>query len=152
MKNASIKHRIAAGLTDWIIIGIISFCIIILSVIDSLNVVENKELLSDIRVILSTTLLSWICFIIVVAYFTIVPVLLKGQTIGKKLFKIKVIKKDGSNVDFLTMFIREICGKILVDLLTIGLALLSRLLVVSLTTKHYTFHDELSSTRVIDVE
>ena len=49
-------------------------------------------------------------------YFCVVPkYFLKGQTLGKKLTKIKVVNKDGSDVSFLNLWKRDILGMIMIE-------------------------------------
>jgi uncharacterized RDD family membrane protein YckC len=48
-----------------------------------------------------------ITFIIFVAYFTYLEGT-RGQTIGKMVMKIKVVREDGSSIDISTAFIRNI--------------------------------------------
>lgn len=44
--------------------------------------------------------------VVFLAYFTI-PLALLGQTLGKSIMKIKVVKPDGSSINFLTALIRS---------------------------------------------
>lgn len=56
-------------------------------------------------------------------YYVYVPVKVhKGQTYGKKFLDIKVVKCDGSDVDFKTMLKREVLGRFLLEasLVSIG--------------------------------
>lgn len=49
-------------------------------------------------------------------YYVIIPTKLnKGQTFGKRLLSIKVVNKDGSDVNFLTMAKRELLGAMIVE-------------------------------------
>lgn len=51
-----------------------------------------------------------------VIYYVIIPMFIfKGQTLGKKLFKIKVVKQDKSEVDAKTILIREVLGSTLFE-------------------------------------
>ena len=47
-----------------------------------------------------------ISLLITFVYFTIFQYLNKGQTIGKKILKIKVVNKEEKEPNFLTMFLR----------------------------------------------
>ena len=40
-------------------------------------------------------------------YFFTAEILWNGKTIGKRIFKIKVISKDGANPDLITSFVRN---------------------------------------------
>ncbi len=51
-----------------------------------------------------------------IIYYVIIPIFIfKGQTLGKKLLKIKVVKQDKTEVDAKTIFIREILGSTLFE-------------------------------------
>ncbi|MBS6374746.1 MAG: RDD family protein [Erysipelotrichaceae bacterium] len=61
-------------------------------------------------------LLLIILFFLQILYFCVIPkYLLKGQTLGKKLTKIKVVNKDGSEVSFLNLWKRDILGMIVIE-------------------------------------
>ncbi|MDU2673122.1 MAG: RDD family protein [Clostridium sp.] len=51
-----------------------------------------------------------------IIYYAIIPMFIfKGQTLGKKLLKIKVVKQDKSEVDAKTILIREVLGSTLFE-------------------------------------
>lgn len=51
-----------------------------------------------------------------IIYYVVTPMFIfKGQTLGKKLFKIKVVKQDNSEVDAKTILIREVLGSTLFE-------------------------------------
>lgn len=66
-------------------------------------------------------LASGISLLITFAYFTVFQFLNKGQTIGKKLLKIKVVNKEEKEPSFVTMFLRTF---IVQGILTTGLSLI----------------------------
>ena len=66
-------------------------------------------------------LASGISLLIAFAYFTVFQFLNKGQTIGKKLLKIKVVNKEEKEPSFVTMFLRTF---IVQGILTTGLSLI----------------------------
>ena len=66
-------------------------------------------------------LASGISILITFAYFTVFQFLNKGQTIGKKLLKIKVVNKEEKEPSFVTMFLRTF---IVQGILTTGLSLI----------------------------
>ncbi len=66
-------------------------------------------------------LASGISLLITFAYFTVFQFLNKGQTIGKKLLKIKVVNKEEKEPSFITMFLRTF---IVQGILTTGLSLI----------------------------
>lgn len=51
-----------------------------------------------------------------IGYFVVLELFVyKGQTFGKRIMKIKVVKQDGSNVDFWTIIKREVIGVMLIE-------------------------------------
>lgn len=55
-------------------------------------------------------------FFLQILYFCVVPkYFLKGQTLGKKLTKIKVVNKDGSDVSFVNLWKRDCLGMIMIE-------------------------------------
>ena len=54
--------------------------------------------------------------VIFIIYYIIIPVyIFKGQTLGKKICGIQVIKEDFSNITLKTMLIREILGQTIIE-------------------------------------
>ncbi len=65
---------------------------------------ESQDINYDIS---KATYLSSIAGVVIyILYFVVLPVYNNGQTLMKKVFKIKVLKTDDSKVDINTMFIR----------------------------------------------
>lgn len=57
-----------------------------------------------------------LAIIVYLAYFIIVPLrVYPGQTFAKKIMDIKVVKEDGSDVDFVTLLKREAIGVMIVE-------------------------------------
>lgn len=51
-----------------------------------------------------------------IGYFVVLELFVyKGQTFGKRIMKLKVVKQDGSNVDFWTIIKREAIGVMLIE-------------------------------------
>lgn len=51
---------------------------------------------------------TFISIVVYVLYFTVLQFILKGQTIGKKIFRLRVINNDGSKVELWKHFIRTL--------------------------------------------
>ena len=66
-----------------------------------------------------------------------------GQTLGMKVWKIRIVSESGGNPSWATCYLRLISA--LLSLLCLGLGYWWRLF------KPYTWHDRLSKTRIIDV-
>lgn len=89
---------------------------------DSIDVLEEKlvnneispeEYLNEYYVLLyevqdNSKLGNGISLVLTVAYFVVFQTLYNGQTLGKKIFKIKVVNTDNDNASMIQMFIRSL--------------------------------------------
>lgn len=115
-------------------------------------------------------------FVFALFYFVVVPTwITKGQTLGKKICKIQIVKDNEEEITFKNMFLRQLVGIIVVEgslvtasaiwhqiftLLT-GIDIVSGLMYVGLaicvvsagmvifTKDHKAIHDYIGSTRVV---
>ena len=87
----------------------------------------------------------------IIFYFVILPLYTNGQTVGRMFFKIKVVRVDNQKLDASTLFVREIIGRYLINLVTLGLNSIVMLVVVCLSEEVRGYHDVLASTRIVDV-
>ena len=141
----------------------------------------NKAFLADqqaieaysmiVHLILLTTTLSLLIGVLSVEFF--MPLILKnGQTLGKKIFALGVMRKDGLRVNAVTMFVRALLGKYVVGLMLpallvilsmfgslgmTGTTLVSVLMIAQVgvvcgTQNHLGLHDLMARTVVIDME
>ncbi len=100
----------------------------------------------------------------------IVPLLLKnGQTVGKRVFGIAVMRIDGVRVTPLMMFVRSILGKCtletmlpvmailclqqlkLISLVIVFAVVMANLLLLILTREHHALHDKMACTVTVDL-
>lgn len=85
--------------------------------------------------------------LIVLLYSILLPVFWNGYLIGKRICGIRIVKKDGSQVSLLTMFLRIIVAG-LVYTLTFGLGLIASLILIGVREDKRTLHDLISGTYV----
>lgn len=106
--DVSIGRRIGAFLIDWYIGGVFS-CIPI-GIMYQLCV-KNELVLSTSLFILppEVRLLTGILVLILAfVYYIVVPTYIwKGQTLGKKILKIKIVKDDYSELNLKTVLVRQ---------------------------------------------
>lgn len=145
------RRRIFAYLVDLLInisAALILFIPTIIALINSVSSIRGIDLFAlVIASILSGALM--LCFY--AFYFIFLPSLLNGQTIGKRLNKIRIIDITTSESPNLkTMFIRE-GSRILVYLFTFGLAAIASMIALCLNNKRMAFHEQISMTRVVNV-
>lgn len=147
MKKATFTSRLLAYLIDSIIILLVSSLIAlpltskkIESLEKELKTTTNEytnqkidmntylEKTKDINYQMQKESLSTniVCLIVSIVYFVIFQYLNKGQTLGKKLTKIKVVNKDGNKPSIYQMIIRTfITNQIFTYIVTILLVLLA---------------------------
>ncbi len=82
--------------------------------------------------------------IVGLVYFVYIPPNWEGKTVGKNVMNIRIIKADGSNVTYGTMFIRDFIGKLLSTI-----TFLIGYLIAFGDDEKRTLHDRLANTRVI---
>ena len=94
---AKARYRIMAFVFDWLIVYFFCALIMFFPIINLIKDAGNATMTETISLMLCIIVFSLSCFIFIVFYFVIIPVILKGQTIGKKLFRIRVVKQNGSD-------------------------------------------------------
>lgn len=83
---------------------------------------------------------------VLLVYFSLASYLLNGQTLGKALFRLQVVKADQYRLKFSTCFVREGLGKLILS----NLPVLGLLVVVS--PKRQNFMDFFTDTNVVALE
>jgi uncharacterized RDD family membrane protein YckC len=140
---AKISSRFFAVLLDGIAYGIINNISIGVFVIaiKSSNILQGDELSLAIGIGSVVIQLSTIFF-----YFC-VPLVNKGQTIGKKVLKIKVCQNNDSNkLTYGNVFKREFIGKFLSGILFFG-----GYIMAIARKDNRSLHDLIGNTKVVDV-
>lgn len=168
-------RRLLAYAIDWYVGGLLISLPITLRAmkIDPTATLVSQNL--DQFPIPLSLIIGVICVIVGFIYYVIVPnSIWEGQTLGKKLTKLKIVSTDGAKVTFKQMFMRQFVGIILIEgsfynvsnfihqILTIvsginfskylgsvGLLITAASLLYSVfNEKNQTFHDVLSKTKV----
>ena len=137
VEYARVRVRFVAALIDGIILGIIS------SIFGTLSALVGTG--SD-TVVATTMVINLLMNLMNMAYFILFTGL-KGQTPGKMLMKIKVVKSDSLEIPgILSAFLREIVGKF-VSSIVLGIGYI----VAIKDPKKQTWHDKIANTVVIKV-
>ncbi len=128
MKNPSIKYgvklqttgvnnfsRVIAYLIDWWIASMVASIPIVLIGSSVLHTTNVRMVLSDLP--FQWALIAGILAIVfyVGYYFVMELCVYKGQTFGKRIMKLKVVQDDGTDVDFMSIFKREVIGVMIVE-------------------------------------
>ena len=101
---------------------------------------------------LSTTtamVFTIIAMLIYMAYFVILPIVWKNQTLGRWIAKVKVVKLNGSNLSFGTLLIREFLGKLFLGVMTFGIVWLISVIMMEIATVKRTIHDRMANTLMV---
>ncbi|MFA5481609.1 MAG: RDD family protein [Bacilli bacterium] len=151
MKRAKSYHRIFANIFDIVVISAIGLLLTFRSLIELITALLNPTSLDSLALYLSAMGSGALALIAVMFYFIALPIYWKGQTLGKRFFKIKIIKNDGSEIDFKTIFLREMV-RVLLFILTFGVSAFADTIVLLLSRQKIGFYDYVAATSVIDVD
>ena len=145
---SDLGSRIAAGIVDYVIIGIITGIIAVILFLPALIMIVSRRAIGGgfgrfggVFGILVVMCFLWLIYF---TYFEGTT----GQTIGKKVVRIKVIKEDGSKCDFGSALVRNILRIIdhLPFLYILGIIL------IAATDKKQRLGDMLGKTIVVKAE
>jgi len=95
---------------------------------------------------------AWLFLVYAFLYQPVFLVLWHGQTPGKRLTGIKVVKEDGTSVNTFATLLRELLGKTIVYSLTFGFGSLFSFLWALISREKKTIPDAIAGTRVVSVK
>ena len=151
MKLAKIRHRVVATIVDNSII-LVFMGIILLGVWPDFIYALNRDIIINFSMILKIIRGAMVYTLFLLFYYMVVPIFLKGQTIGKWLFKIKVVDEKGEDVDYKILFFREAICRILVRTISVGLSSVVSYLIMFIRDDKKSLADVFAKTKVIDVK
>ena len=156
MKLAKTKHRVAAYLVDFVITGLITAIVCLLFSIDIYGIIVDviagfsiSLSLSDIIAVYRSIFISTL---LITAYYTLVPFLFDGQTLGKRFFRIKVVNEKGEKASLKRLFIREVFGKYLLNFVSFFFGHIISFVLLQSRNDKKSIADILAATIVIDVD
>jgi uncharacterized RDD family membrane protein YckC len=142
MRLASIGERLLAALIDLIII--IAFIYVMGRIIDAFDIIRyDMDQWSKIAI-------YSLLFLPAMIYTMVSEIFFKGQTLGKKILKIKVIKKDGYAANFGDYFTRWMFR--LVDIWLLGLTPIIGIVSIIVSKDNQRIGDMASGTAVISLK
>ncbi|MCX7572034.1 RDD family protein [Tumebacillus sp. DT12] len=106
MTKASFGIRLGALLIDSILVGIIASILIGIFMVGALSVDGTEE--EQLVVFLIGYLFV---FVAAALYSVVLPAIMNGQTLGKKILGIRIVRKDGARVSFGRLLLREVIGR-----------------------------------------
>ena len=151
MKLAKVRHRIMASLLDFAIAFGILIALVLIKLPFLISMLNSNEHVVSTKLLVDLFRWGVLFAIILVVYYAGIPILLKGQTIGKKIFKLQIVKEDGSPVGYKTMFYRECIGRIFIDFASLGLTVIASIVIMSLREDKKDLKDIMAKTKVIDL-
>ena len=151
MKLAKIRHRVMATIVDNLIIFLVMM-VALVGVWPGIvyKLAQHSPLSLDL--ILKLVSCGMIYALFLLSYYMLVPIFLPGQTIGKWIFKIKVVKENNENIDYSVLFFREAICRILVRTLSLGMSSLVSFLIMIIRDDQKGFGDVFAKTKVIDIK
>lgn len=152
MKLAKIRHRVMATLLDNAIIFLcVSVCLFNVW-IELIYSLVNSEVMTSIMVF-SFFRAGMFYALFLLFYYMVVPIVIfKGQTIGKRIFKIKVVCDGNKDVDYKVLFFREAICRILVRVLSMGLSGVVSFVIMLIRDDKKSLADVFAKTKVIDIK
>lgn len=149
--TAKPSKRISALLLDLLINLAVSTLLLLPAILALVNVLVNKSDANIIALFIASVFSGALIISFAIFYFVCLPVVWEGQTIGKRCAKIRVVDittNEGPSAKI--MFLRE-ATRILIFVLSFGLSAFASLITLCISEKHTTFHEQISSTRVVNV-
>lgn len=136
---ANFPVRAAALLFDLLLVNLVLIPVRLMYL--TVNMLLEGSFLSA-TILFQYNIGSICCYIITALYF-VLTTYYTGQTLGKKIFEIRVVSKEGSPLRFTDIIYRETIGRFLSSLFFVGYIL------VLADQERKSLHDNLCDTRVI---
>lgn len=151
MKLARVRHRIMSSLLDFaVVLGL--FVVLTLGKLPFIiSMLSSSEHLVTSKFIFDVFRYGIIFAIILLMYYIVIPLFFNGQTFGKKVFKLQVVREDGRKLDYKTMFYREGIGRIFINVASLGITIIASAMIMILRDDKKDLADILAKTKVIDL-
>lgn len=151
MNLAKIRHRVIATIVDNSIMILAIGMLLLSGWIEFLYaLIKDYEITISMFIKIIRTGMLYTLFLL--SYYMLIPIFLKGQTIGKWLFKIKVVTEDGEDIDYKILFFREAICRVLVRTLSFGLSSVVSFFIMVTREDKKSLADVFSKTKVIDIK
>ena len=151
MRLAKIRHRIIATILDNSIIFIF-MAIILLGVWPSVIYAIFNGMAVSSSMIIKIVRCGMFYALILLLYYMVIPIFLKGQTIGKWVFKLKIVTDEDEDVDYKILFFREAICRILIRTMSLGISSIVSILIMLTRDDKKSLSDVFAKTKVIDIK
>ena len=151
MKLAKVRHRIMAALLDFCVIASLLLIIIIGKLPIIINIFTQDNYTVTTKFIVDIFRYGIIFCVLLLIYYVVFPLLFNGQTIGKKVFKLQIVKDNGKKLDYKTMFYREGLGRVFINIASLGITCFVSVIIMMLREDKKDLGDILAKTNVIDL-
>ena len=157
MKLAKPIHRIAAYILDFLITGLITILVCLACSFDIFKVFinsyfNNKDTLLSFNDMFLFFISIFVSALLICSYYTLLPFLLNGQTLGMKFFRIRILNESYEKASLKRLFIREIFGKLFLNFCTLFIGNIVSLSLIVNRQDRKSIADILAATIVVDVE
>jgi len=154
MVKAPLLRRLLAWLVDAVIIGVVIVIILLCTSLSAIfNLIkEDISLTLTVYSLIEIIQVGLVIEILFIIYYVSIPVRNHGQTFGKKMLKIRVVKDNESNIDFSTMFMRQAIAEQLLGALTFGMSFVVSALLALFRKDKKTISDLFANTKVVFIE
>jgi len=154
MVKAPLLRRLLAWLVDAVIIGAVIVIILLCTSLSAIfNLIkEDISLTLTVYSLIEIIQVGLVIEILFIIYYVSIPVRNHGQTFGKKMLKIRVVKDNESNIDFSTMFMRQAIAEQLLGALTFGMSFVVSALLALFRKDKKTISDLFANTKVVFIE
>ena len=151
MKLAKARHRIMSSLLDFGVVVAIFAALTIGKLPFIVSMLTTSQHLVTTKFIIDIFRHGVIFTIIILIYYIVMPLFFNGQTIGKKVFKLKILKENEEHLDYKTMFYREAIGRIFINYASLGVTAIVSLIIMILREDKKDLADIIAKTKVIDL-
>lgn len=181
--KANQSKRFIAYIIDWFVGALVIMLPISLYYLAMTNDVENVSNVNISTIYSSfgseaTIAVGLISIFAGLIYYVLIPFWNNGQTVGKKIFELKIVNQDESEIDFKTLVVRQVLILILLETYLFSISHLMIYIIEIITNlevikyyysfgifisaiscllaafshKHYAIHDLISKTKVVGVK
>jgi uncharacterized RDD family membrane protein YckC len=151
MKLAKIRHRVIATIVDNAII-LFTIGLVLVGAWSEFFYALLKDYEITISMFGKILRAGMLYALFLLSYYMLIPIFLKGQTLGKWLFKLKIVSEDGNDIDYKTLFFREGICRILVRTISLGISSVVSFFVMVVREDKKSLADVFAKTKVIDIK